>query len=115
MAGPGPIIRDGVYMIKTAKEARLLAKMNGYREVKRLYPQYIGSIQQAANKGKYVLEVHGPFTCQEEEAIESLKEKGFTVTKHTDVYDDICCEDVYYRISWKEHKSPWQRIKEWFC
>lgn len=49
--------------------------MNGYREVKRLYPQYIGSIQQAANKGKYVLEVHGPFTCQEEEAIELLKEK----------------------------------------
>lgn len=54
------------------------------------------------------------FTERKEE-LELLKENGFTVTKHTDVYDDICCEDVYYRISWEEHKNLWQRIKERFC
>lgn len=89
-------------MIKTAKQARALAKKNesGAGAVKRLYLQYMELIQRTANEGKYVLEVHGTFSRQEEEAIELLKEKGFTVTKHTDVYDDICCEDVYYNISW---------------
>lgn len=87
--------------IKTAEEARMLAKMNESDDgnVKMLCAQYLGSIQQAANEGKYVLEAHGDFARHEKAALELLKENGFTVTKHTDVYDDICCEDVYYRIS----------------
>lgn len=106
-------------MIKTAKQARAIAKKNesGDGKVKRLHLQYLELIQRTANEGKYVLESHGTFSRQEEEAIELLKEKGFTVTKHTNVYDDICCEDVYYKISWKENEqlSLWERIKEWFC
>lgn len=103
--------------IKTAEEARMLAKMNESDDgnVKMLCAQYLGSIQQAANEGKYVLEAHRAFARHEKAALELLKENGFTVTKHTDVYDDICCEDVYYRISWEEHKNLWQRIKERFC
>lgn len=114
---PKTTIKDCVYMIKTAEEARMLAKMNESDDghVKRLRTQYLGSIQQATNEGKYVLEVHGPFARHEKAALELLKENGFTVTKHTDVYDDICCKDVYYRISWEEHKNLWRRIKERFC
>lgn len=102
-------------MIKTAKEAKLLAKMNGDRKVKRLYLQYMETIQQFASDGKYVLIVHGPFTCHEKTALELLKENGFVVSRHSYVYDDICCEDGYCKISWEQHKSPWQRIKERFC
>ena len=107
-------------MIKTAEQARALAKKNesGAGAVKRAYLQYMELIQRTANEGKYSLVVHGPFTGHEKEikeVVKLLKEKGFTVTKHTDVYDDICCEDVYYRISWKESYTLWERIKEWFC
>lgn len=88
-------------MIKTAKEAKLLAKMNGDREVKRLYLQYMETIQQFASDGKYVLIIHGPFTCHEKTALELLKENGFVVSRHSYVYDDICCEDGYCKISWE--------------
>ena len=106
-------------MIKTAKQARAIAKKNesGDGKVKRLHLKYLALIQQTANEGKYVLETHGTFSHQEEEAIEALKEKGFTVTKHTRVFDKIYYEDVYYKISWKENEqlSLWERIKDWFC
>lgn len=69
---PKTTIKDCVYTIKTAEEARMLAKMNESDDgnVKMLCTQYLGSIQQAADVIYLVMQDYEPIAAfiSEEEA-----------------------------------------------
>lgn len=97
-------------MITTAKEARQLTKKHilDCKVVGNSYSQCMKDINWSANHGYYETVFNGYLSYED---IKLLKEQGFNVSKYT----ITCYEDVYYKISWKDSKGLWQRIKEWFC
>lgn len=90
---PKTTIKDCVYTIKTAEEARMLAKMNESDDgnVKMLCTQYLGSIQQAADVIYLVMQDYEPIAAfiSEEEAKKDIDNRRFSNYKTIDsIYED---------------------------
>lgn len=90
---PKTTIKDCVYTIKTAEEARMLAKMNESDDGngKMLYTQYLGSIQQTADVIYLVMQDYEPIAAfiSEEEAKKDIDNRRFSNYKTIDsIYED---------------------------
>lgn len=112
MAGPAPSWKEK-YMITTAEEARKIAteQQAKVKAVNLSYKKCIEDINWAARQGKYSVIFHGDLHSRDKKALK----KSFKLSKYTISLYDYCCKNVYYKISWEEHKNLWQRIKERFC